>query len=166
MPARIQRKRTAGWTAPLDAQGRKPVYVGRGPGCRWGNPFAVGELVAEPGWWNRSACPYRGVMPPGTYQSADMADAPYTYEIRAVRNREDATRLFRAYAEFHDDDWDPEVIRRELGGRDLACWCPLPEPGEPDWCHGSVLLELANPAPERPLSPAPATAPADSRGPT
>ena len=26
-----------------------------------------------------------------------------------------------------------------LGGRDLACWCPLDEP-----CHADVLLELAN----------------------
>lgn len=30
-------------------------------------------------------------------------------------------------------------VRRELAGRDLACWCP---PGAP--CHGDVLLELAN----------------------
>lgn len=33
-----------------------------------------------------------------------------------------------------------------LTGRDLACWCPLPEPGEPDHCHGRVLLRRANPA--------------------
>ncbi|MDZ4252684.1 MAG: DUF4326 domain-containing protein [Sulfuritalea sp.] len=35
-------------------------------------------------------------------------------------------------------------IRRELRGRDLACWCPLPKPGEPDVCHAAVLLEIAN----------------------
>jgi len=29
--------------------------------------------------------------------------------------------------------------RRELRGRDLACWCPLDEP-----CHAEVLLEIAN----------------------
>lgn len=29
--------------------------------------------------------------------------------------------------------------RRELAGRDLACWC---HPGDP--CHADVLLELAN----------------------
>lgn len=28
----------------------------------------------------------------------------------------------------------------ELGGRDLACWCPEGEP-----CHADVLLEIANP---------------------
>ena len=39
-----------------------------------------------------------------------------------------------------------ELRRRlpELRGHDLACWCPLPEPGEPDVCHAAVLLELAN----------------------
>jgi hypothetical protein len=30
-------------------------------------------------------------------------------------------------------------IRRELMGRDLACWCPLDQP-----CHADVLLRLAN----------------------
>ena len=32
----------------------------------------------------------------------------------------------------------------ELAGKNLACWCPLPAPGEPDICHAAVLLELAN----------------------
>jgi hypothetical protein len=30
-------------------------------------------------------------------------------------------------------------VRRELRGRDLACYCPLGEP-----CHADVLLEVAN----------------------
>lgn len=33
-------------------------------------------------------------------------------------------------------------VRRELAGKDLACWCPLDQP-----CHADVLLEIAN-APE------------------
>lgn len=45
-----------------------------------------------------------------------------------------------------------DEIRAELAGRDLACWCPLPKPGEPDHCHGAVLLALANnPAPVGPV---------------
>lgn len=32
-----------------------------------------------------------------------------------------------------------EKVKRELRGRDLACWCPLDEP-----CHADVLLEIAN----------------------
>jgi Domain of unknown function (DUF4326) len=31
-----------------------------------------------------------------------------------------------------------------LRGKNLACWCPLPEGGEPDYCHAALLLELAN----------------------
>jgi hypothetical protein len=32
-----------------------------------------------------------------------------------------------------------EDAKRELRGRDLACYCPLDEP-----CHADVLLEVAN----------------------
>jgi hypothetical protein len=32
-----------------------------------------------------------------------------------------------------------EDARQELGGRDLACYCPLDEP-----CHADVLLAVAN----------------------
>lgn len=31
-----------------------------------------------------------------------------------------------------------------LRGKNLACWCHLPAPGEPDICHAKVLLEIAN----------------------
>lgn len=30
-------------------------------------------------------------------------------------------------------------VRRDLRGRDLACWCALDQP-----CHADVLLEIAN----------------------
>jgi hypothetical protein len=39
------------------------------------------------------------------------------------------------------------AIRHSLGGKNLACWCPLPAPGEPDMCHAAVLLEIANSSP-------------------
>jgi Domain of unknown function (DUF4326) len=32
-----------------------------------------------------------------------------------------------------------EDVKRELHGRDLACYCPLDEP-----CHADVLIEVAN----------------------
>lgn len=35
-------------------------------------------------------------------------------------------------------------IREVLGGKDLACWCPLPEEGKPDICHAATLLLVAN----------------------
>jgi hypothetical protein len=36
-----------------------------------------------------------------------------------------------------------EDVRRELAGKDLACWCPLDQP-----CHADVLLEIANGDPD------------------
>lgn len=31
-----------------------------------------------------------------------------------------------------------------LRGKNLACWCPLPEAGRRDNCHAALLLKLAN----------------------
>ena len=49
-------------------------------------------------------------------------------------------------------EWIYDTNRSELGlpatdelrGKNLACWCPLPKPGEPDYCHAAILLEIAN----------------------
>jgi hypothetical protein len=38
-------------------------------------------------------------------------------------------------------------VRRQLGGRDLACWCPLDEP-----CHADVLLAVARGEANHPLA--------------
>jgi hypothetical protein len=41
--------------------------------------------------------------------------------------------------------WQLAEIRRELRGRDLACWCPiLDKDGNYVHCHADVLLEIAN----------------------
>lgn len=37
-----------------------------------------------------------------------------------------------------------DEIRRDLGGKNLACYCPLPKPGEPDLCHAAVLLAITS----------------------
>jgi hypothetical protein len=54
----------------------------------------------------------------------------------ADHGRAQAVALYRQHLEQH-----PELVtaaRRELAGKDLACWCPL------DWpCHADVLLEVA-----------------------
>lgn len=65
---------------------------------------------------------------------------------RKAPDAEGATGLFRAMladqemraAAGYPHDLSP------LRGRDLACWCPLPKPGEPDQCHAAVLMERAN----------------------
>ncbi|WP_280502045.1 DUF4326 domain-containing protein [Nocardia farcinica] len=78
----------------------------------WGNPFQVGETK---------------------YLTKDGA----TVEGFTPRDATEAVELFRWYVESK-----PEVIaliRRELAGQDLGCWCPLDSP-----CHADVLLDLAN----------------------
>jgi hypothetical protein len=139
MPTGIQRQRRKGWR-------KRPGSVIVDRTSRWGNPFRVGGLVEEPGPYGGPARPYTGALPPGTYTRRDALDyGETTYVIRVVRDREDATNLFRAYVDHHTDEWPPEGIRHALGGRDLVCFCPLPRPGEPDHCHRSVLLLIANP---------------------
>ncbi len=58
-----------------------------------------------------------------------------------------AEAVARYRADLFADPSRVVVVRRELGGRDLACWCRLDAV-----CHADVLLAVANP----PLEPAPA----------
>lgn len=93
---------------------RKPenaVSVVRG--TEWGNPFKVGAIVD-------------GVLPGGAETSVEVT-APV------------AVALYRAWI---TQTYGPGIvnqIRRELGGKNLMCFCPLDQP-----CHADVLLELAN----------------------
>jgi uncharacterized protein DUF4326 len=86
-------------------------------------PTAV--VVSRPSRWGN---PYRVGVATAVYRAAaDRADAVALFAALAG-----ASPTFRA------------MVRAELAGRDLACWCPLPPPGEPDVCHAAVLLEIAN----------------------
>lgn len=125
MPARIQRKRTAGWRAPLDRQGRKPIYVGRG--TRWGNPARV-VFRKDTGGWHVE---HDGGASVGIWPTAAEA-------------RRFAVEVYRAHLAAHP--YLAEAVREQLAGRALMCWCPTPEPGEADHCHAAVLIGLANPA--------------------
>lgn len=113
-PQRIQRKRTAGWRMPDNT-----VYVGRP--TKWGNPATVGNLsVIVVG------------RKPGQPQS--FGSRPPTVQ--------DVAKWF---ADCVEDDplrnlgWTVDEARLALGGKDLACWCPLGQP-----CHADVLLRVAN----------------------
>lgn len=134
-PKRIQQRRTAGWKMPPNARS-----VARP--SKYGNPFKIGALVMEPGPYASPACPYEGFMEPGVYQWTGLGGL-YDYEIRRVRDAADAVALFRPYVAFHDDTYPPEVIRRDLGGRDLACFCKVGDP-----CHGDEWIRLANGDPD------------------
>lgn len=56
------------------------------------------------------------------------------YEIGRDGTREEVIQKYREYAE----GFSIAVIRRELGGKVLGCWCA------PKACHGDVLAEMAN----------------------
>jgi len=63
--------------------------------------------------------------------------------------REEAIRRFRKMTKSPQelDYWlypSIQQIRHKLRGKNLACWCSLPKPGEPDLCHAAILLEIAN----------------------
>lgn len=128
MPERIQRKRTAGWTAPLDANGLPPIYVGRP--SMYANPF---RIVREHGLWIVRIDPADGVRGRlvGEYPTKLLARVASTTEFEA---------------QFHTPGGaeQAEFLAQRLHGRSLMCWCELPEPGEIDWCHGRILMELSN----------------------
>jgi len=96
------------------------VYVGRG--SKWGNPFAVGSkfTIAEQFPWGSSRLL--------TLSDLHAADSVTLYKLWiSNHNIADAVHVHGGEA------------RAELGGKNLACWCPLDKP-----CHADVLLELAN----------------------
>lgn len=112
MPDRLRLYRTKGWRKPDGS-----ITVARP--SRWGNPYTIamyqidypGDPRAElPAWRRMAVSDFRGLVE-GRWDKFD--DTP-------------------AYPSL-------EVIRSELAGRDLCCWCPLDGP-----CHADVLLELAN----------------------
>lgn len=112
MPKRIQMSRQRPWRSDHpDA-----VIVARP--TRWGNPFPASPLVRD--------------------------------RAEARRLAVEAYRAWITQDSLDPDEWEPSEIARHvrakaalgngvLGGRDLACWCPLDQP-----CHADVLLELAN----------------------
>ena len=136
IPQRIQRKRTKGWKMPPNT-----VYVGRP--SKWGNPF---NFSAPDYCWNALALGCLGDRK-GRREASVKA---YRQWICDPRGRVEAMEFGlviegkgqqipigpRAKAGLAPSIED---LRRELGGKNLACWCSLDQP-----CHADVLLEIAN----------------------
>ena len=139
MPQRIQLSRQRGWRKPEGA-----VVVSRP--SRWGNPFKIGDRYVSRTAFHDCPYPEDDDRPLGTFQHAAWSPWPaWTEVVAVVRDAQHATELFRDHIAYESDGlWEPAYIRAELGGHDLCCWCALPEPGERDWCHGAVLLELSS----------------------
>lgn len=115
-PRRVQLRRTKGWRMPENT-----VNVAR-PG-KWGNPYPVAVVGRE-----RAIDLYRdelrGFFTPKKLADLAEEDFRHVYGARTAWRKRGVTS--------HD-------VRRELAGKNLACWCPLDQP-----CHADVLLELAN----------------------
>ncbi len=82
---------------------------------RWGNPFSSVLAAARP------------------------ADKP---SLRAESVAQFRRALLKADGAL---PFTSEDVRRELRGKNLACWCPSDQP-----CHADVLLEVANVPRSRP----------------
>ena len=121
-PQRIQRQRVKGWRKPANT-----VCVSRP--SRWGNPFAARPVGDR---WQ--------VIDLGD-RSGALREEPQFFPERhyaavfAVRFFELHTGPMGLY-EYSGDDL--RALSGELGGRNLACWCPLDQP-----CHADSLLRIA-----------------------
>ena len=96
---------------------------------RWGNPFTVKA-------WGRSLAVllYRETVS-GSWNPRILADVNDKHYQQAYKLREAWLKRLEAHP------WGPRcIIRQELRGKDLACWCA------PELCHGEVLLAIANEA--------------------
>lgn len=148
MPSRIQRRRVTGWRLPAGA-----TYVGRP--SRWGNPFRVAAARLYGTGWSLDYLTHDAAIRASVNLFSAMARGLWNPDLAApldgkqYRNLmgDRAAWLRRLGGNTPPSGHPTEIIRAELGWRDLACWCPLPEPGQPDHCHAGVLLELANGAP-------------------
>lgn len=97
------------------------VYVGRP--TLWGNPFEVGRDGDAQYCVEEYRKLLTGVPVSAWPKDPERLDAAVTFAVT------------------------PELVRDQLRGKYLACWCPLDQP-----CHADVLLEIAN----NPLSLRPA----------
>ena len=148
MAERIQLKRTKGWRLREGA-----VVVSR-PSI-WGNPFGYRKptgLARVPAALSDEPWEYEGrISADGMRHDYHHPDGHITVcHVRYMTRAE----LVECYRHLLLRDLTPGMrmtlgswrlpftakdVRRELGGKDLACWCPPAEP-----CHADVLLEVAN----------------------
>lgn len=111
------------------------VYVGRP--TIWGNPFLItrsSDFHGLPGSW---------------FVRGEDGSIHHPHEDTQSAARRKAAELYGQHV-LHDPDARVSVamIRDELAGHDLVCWCPEREP-----CHADFLLAVAG---------TPATAPVAS----
>ena len=112
-PHRVQLRRRKGWRMPANTE--KVEHT-----TRYGTPFVV-----------HASCDY-GVEVGEVCCRRRRHSGVYIH----VATSAEAVARFRATPRSHDEI---ALIREQLRGRNLACWCPLDQP-----CHADFLLEIAN----------------------
>jgi len=128
IPQRIQLRRTKGWKMPENT-----VKVDRS--TRWGNPFVCHSDRGP----NGKCWPMVPEVAVGSFRSMLAKEgAWYPQPLPWPKGKIPA-----------GPPTTVEDVRRELRGKNLACWCPLYKDGKRVPCHADVLLEIAN-AEDRP----------------
>ena len=126
-PRRVQLQRTRGWRKPDNT-----VVVAR-PSL-WGNPWSLHSIRETYGLTGETArrwaveryrreLEHFGLL---ADYGAVVSEAKWNEAWDLIRVELEATSM-------------ADAAPRMLGGKNLACWCPLDQP-----CHADVLLELAN----------------------
>ncbi len=129
-PVRVQLRRAKGWRKPENC-----IVVSRP--SKWGNPYVVQRRDDWEGLWlvvdvrDDTVEDHRG------FKRDALALAAHLFS-EELRRELGITRASGTLA------FSVADVRRELRGKHLACWCKLPEPGQPDHCHAAVLLTIAN----------------------
>jgi hypothetical protein len=119
-PRRIQLSRKKGFNLAAVAGNGLPTVVVSRP-SKWGNPYKVADYVC-----------------------VDHDDKPLSRAEALPLQRELAHRDFDAWLFcVPEGEKLAAEARKELRGKNLACWCPLPADGEEDFCHAAVLLRVA-----------------------
>jgi len=126
VPQRVQRKRQAGWRAGA------ALIVDRS--SRYGNPWRIIDdtlVLAPDETTHRLNDPAEARQYASSrYDAWLKGEGPDVWTVgRKVFSR---TRVL-------DDLW-------RLKDRDLACTCPLPQSGQPDHCHATVLRRWSDQA--------------------
>jgi len=127
-PKRIQRIREKGFNlqeTSLTTNGLSCVYVGR-PG-KYGNPY-----------WHVEKYHGRGLSldlyeqtAQGVWLPSALDGLPDGYISMTYQSHLEWLKRFQRHP--------LEIIRSELRGFNLACWCSIGQP-----CHADILLKLAN----------------------
>ena len=117
MPFRVQRKRTKGYKMPENTKSVTRPH-------KFGNPYKIGMH--------------------NVWDIKDRETSKSLKDILVAKNGENKYHTIEdtllAYREkIKASVAMQRIIKRELVGKNLACFCPLSSP-----CHADILLEVAN----------------------